>query len=345
MLAAVLEQRKTIVVRQVPEPKPGPGEITIAVGAVGICGTDIHAWLGAMEYRIPYPRILGHEFGGEVLELGPGVTGFTIGERVAVDPVFACGRCRSCRGGHLNTCENMNVFGIDSDGAMAERTVVRADKAHRLPGCIPMRQSIMVELYSVAVHSMRRTRIEPGDTVVILGCGRVGLAVLDVARQCGAQRIIVTDIQDYRLEVARKIGADITINVARDDPVPMVKDFTGGFGADKVIECIGEWTPQPGQNPPGWQAAEMMRPSGQITMMGQGPHAEPMPWRDFVLKEGSIATSRLNVGDVPRAIELLAAGRLHPDLIITHELPLAEAPRGFELADGQPRVIKVVLVP
>jgi len=343
MLAAVLERRQTVVVKDVPEPKPRPGEVKIAVRAVGICGTDVHAWLGVMEYRVPYPRILGHEFGGEVVELGPGVDGVKVGDRVAVDLVTPCGKCVSCMEGHPNTCVNLNVVGIDSDGGMAEQTVVRAERVHKLPDNLPMKHSIMAELYAVAVHAMRRTKIEPGDVVVILGSGRLGLACLDVALGCGAKQIITTDIQDFRLDVARKFGADVTINASKDDPVAAVMEITGGFGADKVIECIGESTPQPGQNTPAWQATEMVRPSGQITMLGQGPHPEKLPWRDLVLKEANIITSRLNVGDLPRSIALMAAGRLHPELIITDELPLSEAVRGFEMAHSGSRTLKVVL--
>ena len=343
MLAAVLEARNSIAVRDVPEPGVGPGEVKIAVGAAGICGTDVHAWLGAMEHRVPYPRILGHEFGGEVIELGRGVENVSIGDRVAVDLVFPCGACINCMEGHPNTCLDLNVFGIDSNGAMAERTVVRAERVHKLPDGFPMTHSIMAELYAVAVHAMRRTKIDPGDTVVILGSGRLGLACLDVASNCGARIIITTDLHEHRLNVAKQLGAGVTVNVSQDDPVAAVMEQTGGIGADKVVECIGEHTPQAGQHPPAWQAVEMVRPSGQITLLGQGPNAEPVPWRDLVIKEANIITSRLNLGDVPRAIGLMAMGKLHPERIITHELPLADAAKGFEMAHTGGEVIKVVL--
>ena len=343
MLAAVLEKRQTIVVKEVPDSAPGPGEVKIAVEAVGICGTDVHAWLGSMEDRVAYPHILGHEFGGHVLEAGRDVENLAVGDRVTADIVFPCGECRGCQEGHANTCQALNVFGIDSNGAMAQHVIVQAGKVHRLPDSVAIEHSIMAELYAVAVHAVHRTKIEPGDDVVILGAGRLGLAVLDVAKNCGARRITVTDVRDFRLDVARRIGADVAINVAKDDPVATVMESTGGFGADKVIECIGEWEEQPGQPPPCWQAVEMMRPSGQITVMGQGPDPQAMPWRQFVLKEGTVTSSRLNMGDLPRAIDLMAAGRLRPELIVTHELPLSEAARAFEMAHDAPDAIKVVL--
>jgi 2-desacetyl-2-hydroxyethyl bacteriochlorophyllide A dehydrogenase len=342
--AAVLEAREHLVVRQMDDPPLRPGHVAVAPRAVGICGTDLHVYLGTMEHRVPYPAILGHEFAGEVIEAADDVQGLAPGEPVAVDNVIACGRCPRCAEGQLNVCDNMDVFGIDSPGAMAERVVVPARLVHPFPKSLPMHWGVMAELYSIAVHASRRTGIETGDRVVILGAGRLGLSLLDVLRGSGARSIISVDVEPARLEVARHLGADAALNPRECDVVDEVMSLTGGRGADKVVEAVGHPVEVPGQGSPTEQAFAMIRSAGKITLLGQGEQTDRVFWRDFVLKEATVVASRLNLGDFPRAIGLMDAGRLHPDAIITHRLPLEQAPDAFaRLAARDEGMIKVVL--
>jgi threonine dehydrogenase-like Zn-dependent dehydrogenase len=202
----------------------------------------------------------------------------------------------------------------------------------------------MAELYSVAVHASRRTGIEAGDTVVILGAGKLGLSLLDVMRRSEAKTVVSVDVDPFRLGVARALGADVALNPMDCDVVKEVKRLTGGRGADKVVEAVGHPVDVEGQGTPVWQAFEMIRAGGQVTVMGQGEQVEKVYWREFVLKEATVVTARLNLGDFPRAIALLQGGFLHPDKIITHRVPLSEAPRAFaRLAAREPGVIKIVL--
>jgi len=344
VLAAVLEARQRMVIRHVPDPPLRPGCVAIAPKAVGICGTDLHVFLGTMEHRVPYPAILGHELAGTIIEAADDVSGFTPGQPVAVDNVLACGQCPRCAAGQLNVCERLKVIGIDCPGGLAERIVVPARLVYPYPRSLPLHHGVMVELYSIAVHASRRTQVETGDTVVILGAGKVGLSILDVLRHSPARLIVSVDVAPTRLEVARALGADVTLNPLHDNVLERVKALTHGRGADKVIEAVGHPQPVEGQPAPATLAFDLIRSAGQITFLGQGEQTDTVYWREFVLKEATVTTSRLNLGDFPRAIALLEAGRLHPDRLITHRVPLADAPRAYaDLAARKPGVIKVVV--
>ncbi len=343
MKAVQLVQRERIEINELPDVQPGPLEIAVAPEFVGLCGTDLHVFLGECEDRVPYPAVMGHEFVGTVAELGEGVEQFEVGDRVVVDPVFPCGECPLCQGGRHNVCVDVDVLGIDCAGSLAERVVVDSLNVIPLPDTIEPQHAIMAELYTVAVHSSRITGIETGDVVVILGAGRLGLSLLDVMRHSPAAEIIAVDLLDRRLEVARTLGADLVLNAKDVDPVEEVMDRTDGLGADKVIEAVGHAVELPGRKPAMYTACQMIRPAGQITAMGQGGHEEAFFWKPFVLKEATIVSSRLNLGDMPRAIRMMADGLLHPAEIITDVIGPDEVQQGFERMHRDPgEVIKVV---
>ncbi len=344
MKAICLVGREKIEIGEVEDLSPGEGEVAIAPEYVGICGTDLHVYLGQSEDRVSYPAILGHEFVGRVADLGKGVRGFEVGERVVVDPVIPCRQCPLCKAGRFNTCINLEVLGIDCPGALAGRVVVRAGNVLKLPESVDPRHGIMVELYSVAVHSWRITKVETGDVAVVLGAGKVGLSLVDVLRQSPAEKLVAVDVLAPRLQVAKEIGADVIINSRETDPVKEVLRLTAGVGADKVIEAVGHAVEVSDLKPPMYLAMQMLRPGGQITAMGQGGLEELFFWKPFVLKEATIVSSRLNLGDMPRAIKLLAHGKLHPDRIITHTIAPDQVQQGFEMMRTDPaRVIKVVV--
>jgi threonine dehydrogenase-like Zn-dependent dehydrogenase len=168
--------------------------------------------------------------------------------------------------------------------------------------------------------------------------------VLDVLRRSPAQTIVSVDVDPFRLGVARDLGADVVLDARETNVVDEVKRLTGGRGADKVLEAVGHPVELEGQGTPMWMAFDMLRSAGQITVIGQGEQTEPVYWREFVLKEATVVASRLNLGDFPRALALLDAGMLHPEKIITHRVPLAEAPQAYaDLAAHKPGMIKVVV--
>jgi len=330
-----------MTIGEIPAPEPREGEVLVEPRFVGICGTDLHVYLGEFEQRVRYPAVLGHEFSGTVAE---SKAGFRRGESVAVDPILFCGRCLACRRGELNTCVSVRVFGLDTPGALCSLVSVPADKLYRLPPGLSLRNAVMLELYAIAVRCMKRLEVQPGETVVLLGAGRLGLSVLDVLRLFTPCKIIAVDINPSRLEKAQAIGADETIDPRLADPVAEVLRLTDGLGADRVIEAIGHYHLVPGQKNPVWQAMEMIRAGGRIVVMGQGDQIDEFSWKKFCLKEGSILASRLNRGDYPAAITLATTGRLHPDIIITGEVPFDSVPAVFEaLTQDQSKEVKVVV--
>jgi len=343
MKAVCLTGRERIEIRDIDDIRPGPGEVAVTPDYVGLCGTDQHVFLGQFEERVPYPAVLGHEFGGRIAEVGEGVESFSPADRVVVDPVFPCGECPLCKAGRFNICLDVDVLGLDSAGALAERVVVDAANVLHLPDSVEPEHAPMAELYSVGVHSARITKSETGDVVAIIGAGRLGLSLLDVMSRSGAASMISIDILAGRLAVARELGANVTVNSLDEDPVEKVKELTGGLGADKVIEAVGHARSVPGRRPPMMMAVAMLRPGGQITAMGQGEAEEPFLWRPLVLKEATVVSSRLNLGDLPRALALMADGSLHPDAILTDTVLPDDVQQSFERMHADPgSVIKVV---
>ena len=344
MKAAVLKNDLDMAIEEVPTPAPKEGEVLLRVNWSSICGTDLHIYQGEFKNRVTYPRILGHEFAGVVEAVGPGVTTAAGGDRVTVDPIIWCNRCSACLKGHNNVCTRLKLLGVEYDGGFAEYAVARADKIYKVPDSISMRHAALVELYSLGVHSARKAMIEPGDRVVILGAGRLGLAVLEVIKQTAATWVCAVDVRDSRLGIAQQMGADLTINARAQDPVEAVLSQTGGVGADRVIECVGTYLEISGQPGPVQQAVQISRNGGRIVVMGLGSQLTPVFWKECVFKELQIVGSRVTLGDYPRALRLMERNRFHPDLLISEVLPLDELDRAFHMLEEQPDQYLKVLV-
>ncbi len=346
MQAARTIAERRIEVREVPETgELAPSEVRIQVGYAGICGSDIHVYRGEFAGRVRFPLTQGHEFAGWVVEKGRAVQALEVGDRVCVDPIISCHRCPACLAGRYNACRSLRLLGIDLDGAFAERVVVDAEQCFRLPEAIGDREAALVELFAIGMHATTRARIDPGDTVVVLGSGRVGLAVLSNLALCPLERLIAVDVSDHKLGLARQVGASDTINAARVEAVRAVEEATGGRGADCVIECIGEadLNVAGGQSPLA-QAARMVRSAGRMVVLGQGPHEYGVHWKTLVWKEAELIMSRVTRGEFPRVVALMAAGKFHPELLLSGEYPLAEAPAAFARCDSEPpELVKCLL--
>jgi len=344
MKAAVIVGREKVLVKEVPAPEPGRGEVLVAPRYAGICGTDAHIFLGEFEGRVKYPTTLGHEFAGIVEAVGEGVASFAPGDKVTVDPIIPCMRCVACREGNTSGCRSLKLLGVDLDGAMAEFVVAAEERTFRLPDRVSVRDGAMVEILSIGVHATTRGAIDPDDFVVILGAGKLGLSILTVLRTTAAGTIVVTDVKDYRLEIARKIGADYCIDSGRKNAVKEVLDMTGGRGADRVFEAVGSAQKSASGLQPVGEAAEMVRSAGRVIVLGQGPEPEPVFWRPFVWKEATLVTSRVTRGEFPRAISMLEKGVINPAPLITHEVPLEFVPDAFRMiADDKDQAVKVLV--
>jgi L-gulonate 5-dehydrogenase len=345
MKAAILYSDRDIRVGTAPDPRIRPDEVLIETGYAGICGTDVHIYRGEFHDRVRFPAIQGHEFGGVIRELGSDVRGFRVGDRVAVDPIISCHACPACRSGHLNACRTLKLLGVELDGGYGQYVAAPASHLFPLPDNLPMKYVPMVEMYGLGHHVLSRGRVQPGETVVILGAGRLGLSVLDVlCHSVSPGLTIITDIQPFRLETARTLGADFTIDAEDDDPVARVMELTHGAGADCVIECIGHFHEIAEREPPLSQAVRMIRTAGRIVTAGLCERLTAVHFKTLVIKEADIIASRVTLGEFPRAIRMMSKGILHPERLVTHEVALTAVTDAFAQVDrDDPQTIKMVM--
>jgi L-gulonate 5-dehydrogenase len=345
MRAGVLYDERKIEVREVEDPTPRAGEVIVESSFGGICGTDVHIYRGEFRGRVRYPAIQGHEFGGVIAEIGPGVTGWSRGDRVAVDPILPCHACPACLRGQLSCCRTLRLLGVDDAGGFGRLVAVPQKNLYRIPDDMRMEHVPLVETLALGCHVLDRGHVQPGETVAILGAGKLGLSVLDVlCHGAGPANTVVCDLQPFRLEVARRLGADRTVDITREDPVAAALEATGGAGVDCVIECVGHYHLAEGQEPPLAQAVKMIRHGGRIVTAGLGEQLTAVHFKTLVLKEAQIIASRVTLGEFARAIRLLAKRRLHPELLVTDRVALRDVARAFDKVDREdPATIKVVL--
>jgi threonine dehydrogenase-like Zn-dependent dehydrogenase len=326
-------------------PTTGPHEVLLESKAAGICGTDLHIFRGEFESRVRYPAILGHEFGGVIVEVGENVLNFKPGDRVVVDPIIPCHSCPACLTGHINACQTLKLLGVDLQGGFGQYVSVPANHLFALPESIPMTHAPMVEMYALGNHILQRGGVQPGETVALLGSGKLGLSILDVLCHSASPGVtIVIDLQPFRLETAKKLGAEFTLNIQDVDPVEGVLELTHGLGVDCVIEAVGHYHLLEGQEAPLAQAVKMIRNGGRIVTAGLGEQLSAVHFKTLVLKEAQIIASRVSRGEFPRAIQMMSRGLLHPELLITNVKPLEEITKAFAQVEREdPVTIKIVL--
>jgi len=238
MKQAVLISPQKIIFREVPRPTCKQNQVLIKIKRIGICGSDIHAYYGQHPY-ISFPIVQGHEFSGEVVEIGQKVQNFKIGDRVTVRPQLTCGQCYPCRHGNYHICENLKVIGCQADGAAQEYFAVDQNLVVPLPEELSYDLGAMVEPSAVGVHATRRLGEVRGKKILVLGSGPIGLLTAQAVKALGAHQVMITDLSDYRLEVAQKCGLDFMVNVKKRDLGKALRDYFGPDLADGIIECVG----------------------------------------------------------------------------------------------------------
>lgn len=325
--------------RDWPEPSPGPGEVKLRIAAAGICGTDIHIIRGAWPCHPPV--VLGHEFCGTVVEAGPHVRNLRPGDRVvSSNPAKTCGVCYHCRAGNDFMCAERVSAGYHIDGAFAEFLCIDAARCHPLPDHVNFRQAALGEPLSVAVHAViERTTVHAGDLAVVSGPGCVGLLTMQIAKLEGARVIIGgLDKDASRLACARALGADVIVNVERENLVEVVKEQSAGRGADIVYECAGS----AGSLASCWEA---VRKEGTLVPLGVYPGPIQTDFNKIMMKELRVAGSYGYVWTSwRRSVQLLAGGKVKTEELISHEYPLEKYEEAFRATqDGS--AIKVVLIP
>jgi L-iditol 2-dehydrogenase len=328
--------------QEVPLPQMETGEVLLRVKACGICGSD----LKIQDDQHPYtpPVVIGHEFAGEIVEIGAGVFNWKVGDRVVSEQHFkACGQCRQCLTGNAFACKSKRAPGYFSDGAFTEFIKVPAWLLHCIPDNLSFVEAALTEPSAVAAHGMLdRTGINPEDIVLVLGCGPIGLVAAKMAQAEGASKVIITGIdrdETARLPKARELGIDHVVNVMKDDLDGLVNELTHGEGADVVIELSGAI-------PAIKQSFQLARRLGRVGIIGQPPKDEiEIPYRDAMFRALMVSFSYSSkYTSWERALSLFERGAVKPSQFITHVLPLEEWERGFDLSRSG-EAVKVVLEP
>lgn len=344
MKAAVLHKPGDLRIEEVERPKvEKPDDVLIQVKAVGVCGSDVHYYergrIGT--FVVKEPLILGHECSGEVVEVGPEVNNVKPGDRVAVEPGCPCRRCWYCKTGKYNMCLTVPFMGSPpTHGAYREYLTWPNDFVFRLPDGVSFEEGAMVEPFAVGMQGAKRGDIKPGMSAAVIGSGPIGLATLQAAAGYGATTLIVTDLVDSRLELAKKLGATHTINAANTDPIEAVKEITQGEGADVVLETAG--TVKTAR-----QAQDMVRRGGVLVLVGMFAEQEfPLYVMDIIFREYDVRGVFRYLNCFPPALALIGAGRADVKSFITHEFPLERTQEAIEFArDRKDVAIKVLVRP
>jgi len=334
MRAGVLFGRKDIRPAEQAEPSPAKGEVLIEVAFASICGTDHHIWLGEFEERVRYPAVPGHEFSGRVVALGENVDAPAVGTPVAVDPLVHCGACAACRTGQTSACRSLKLKGVDEPGGFGKLVAVPAAQVFALPEGLGLKHAALAELYTVAVHAAGRGRAAPGEAVAIFGAGKLGSVVLDVLAATGPRALVALDLVPERLERAKTLGATHVLDVREPGTPGALREIAGGEGVDLAFECVGAPDPDAKGPDPVAAALDALRHGGRAVTMGQGTNVTRVALRPFVWKEAELVASRVSRGEMPRALAMLAGGRLHPEAMITHEYELESVAGAYARVDG-----------
>jgi erythritol/L-threitol dehydrogenase len=322
---------------KLPRPRARAGEVVVRVDAAGICGSDGKCYAGAAmfwEGKPPYvkpPVTPGHEFFGTVVELGEGAAekfGLEVGDKAIAEQIYPCDRCRYCQRGQYWMCEVHDIYGFQrdtADGAWAEyMRFGRNSRVHKMPADIRREAGVLVEPLACAMHAVERADVQLGDTVVLAGAGTLGLLMLQILELKNPGQIIVEDVKPERLEMARALGAGVTINVKETDPVAKVKSLTGGYGTDVFIEASGH-------APAVVQGIDMLRKLGTFVAFGVFGEKTTLDWSIIGdRKELDIRGAHLGPYCYPRAIDYLYRGVVRSDIIVTSRLPLSQFQQGIE---------------
>lgn len=343
MQALILTDAMRFSLEEIPTPQAGPGEVLVAVKACGICGSDVHGMDGSTGRRRP-PIVMGHEAAGIITAVGPGVTAWQEGDRVTFDSTIYCGHCEHCRRGEVNLCDHRRVLGVSCEeyrqpGAFADYVVVPERILYRLPANLSFAEAALIEPFTIAFHAVRRHRVQLNNSALIIGCGMIGLALLQTARLAGYGHIVAVDTAPDRLQQARDLGADDTVNTAGDRALDALLARTGGRGFDHVFEAVGVAATVD-------LALRAARKGGGVTLVGNVTPQVPLPLQVVVTRELSIYGSCASAGEYPACLDMMARGQISAKPLLSAVAPLREGPAWFDrLHRREPGLLKVILTP
>jgi (R,R)-butanediol dehydrogenase/meso-butanediol dehydrogenase/diacetyl reductase len=323
-----------LVVQDTPRPEVNAGQVLIKVDYAGICGSDVTIFHGKHPRSKP-PLIVGHEFVGEVVELGAGTSGrIQIGDIVTAEPTFNCGTCSYCRSNRGNLCAGVGVRGVDGPGAFAEYFVTVEDKVYKLPEDLPREQGALLEPLAVGTHAVNVSKLAYGEDVAVIGAGPIGLLTAQVAKARGAGRIFVLEVKPNRLEIAKNMG--FTALDARNG-LEAVMEATNGVGVDVVFDAAGV-------GPSAAQLVPLAKKGGRLIVVAIFKDAPPVDLRSMAYRELSLHGCFIYVPqDFHEAVELVKERKVDLNGVISHTFPLEDALQAFETMEKAPDSMKVLI--
>ncbi|MBN1867265.1 alcohol dehydrogenase catalytic domain-containing protein [Candidatus Sumerlaeota bacterium] len=335
MRAAFYQGNETIAVGECIPVAPGPGDVRIRVAYCGICGTDLHVYHGKMDKRVQIPQIIGHEMSGEIEELGEGVSGLRIGDRVVVRPLQPCGSCPACQRELSHICYNLKFLGLDTPGAFQGSWTVPAHAVHRLPEAVSLEQGALVEPLAVACHDVRMAELREGESAVVIGGGPIGLLIALVARSVGAD-VLVSEIHPFRRKLAEELGIE-TVDPQATDLERFVLDRTAKAGADAVFEVSGTQA--------GVEAmTKLARARGRVVMVAIHSQLAQVDLFRFFWRELRLIGARVyEPQDYERAIAVAASGEIPLQRLVSATYSLDELRRAFQEMESGAEVVKILI--
>jgi alcohol dehydrogenase/L-iditol 2-dehydrogenase len=328
--------------REVPVPEIGEGDVLVEAAYIGVCGTDPHMHKGTVVFNFNCPFILGHEFAGKIVKAGRQVSNFKVGDRVTSEThADYCGQCALCRSNNYHLCRGRKGFGFHLDGAFTKYVKVPNRILHRVPDNVSLKAASLTEPFCVAYKSVIcNSTVNPGDMVVVIGPGPIGLLCMKMAQLCGASEIVAVGAEgdDERLELSKQFGAKITVNSSREDALPKIMSLGDGCGADLIVDTAG-----PAETLK--LSMNAVRPNGQITKIGWGPKPVNFSLDPLIAKSVTFKGHFSHTWDVwEKCLMLMSKGQVDLERLITHELPIDKWEEAFELVESK-KAMKVVLTP
>lgn len=331
-----------VELRDVPEPTIGPTDVLLETAAAGVCGSDVEQWRHHVTYHVNTPVVMGHEFCGTIREVGSDVQGFSPGDRVASETAaYICGQCRYCLTGDYNLCPRRLGFGYGLNGAFTRFVRVPVRCLHRIPENVSFEHAALTEPACVTYNAINvKSDVRPGEPVVIIGPGPIGLFAVQMCRAAGAGFVVLvgTTVDGRRLDVGRQLGADLVVNVDESDPMPAILDATEGEGAPLVIDAAGPAVALK-------LAMDTVARNGQITKIAWGPRPVDLSLDPIVAKAVSLQGSYSHTWRTWEAVlKMMAAGQLDLDIMITHRMTIENWLSAYQLVQSR-EAVKAILTP
>lgn len=326
---------KTFAVADLSTPHAGPGELVLRNQVCGVCGTDVHIYHGEPgSADVNPPVVLGHEYSGEVVEVGEGVTGFAVGDHVTVDPNIYCGHCAYCQNGKKQLCPSMEAIGVTRDGGFAQYSRIPASQAFKLEPTVPWEAAAMAEPLACCLHGIDLAGIQVGDKVCVVGGGAIGLLMVQLAKLSGASQIVLSEPNEKGRQVGLQLGANAALDPTRPDSQEAFAQVLGG--ANVVIECVG--------NVPAVKSAFQFAGKGATVLLFSVPKVDAtfdLPLFDVYKKELTIKGSFVNPDTHARAVALINSGKVDFGPIITHRFTLDQLPEAIamQMSDASIKVV------